>query len=149
MIYASDAWFNVNRSSDLNFMHTHDLERWSAVYFVAEGEGWNEESNGGRLLFRGGRTAASTFEESHSYLAVPPAPSTLWLFPGSVPHAVLGHIVNDDPPRHPRTGRSDHSIAADAARGEGRAPEPARVSVAINYFALAPAPRLIPPREFY
>ena len=123
---------NVNRSSDLNFMHTHDLLRWSAVYFVAAGA-WCEESNGGRLLFRGGRISSLPSEESHSYLAVPPAPATLWLFPGSVPHAVLGHIVNEDPPRHPRTGRSNHSIAADMARGEGRAPETARVSVAINY----------------
>lgn len=137
-LHSAYAWININRSSDLNFMHTHDPQRMSAVYFVSSGA-LKQESNGGRLLFRGGRASSSTFEHSHSFLAVPPTPATLWLFPGSVPHAVLGHIAVEDPPRNPCTGRSNHTIAAEAARAQGQAPEDARISVAINFFAWAPA----------
>ena len=66
------------------------------------------------LVFRGG--SQPHVEASHSYLAAPPQPGTLWLFPGSVPHVALGHIVDIDPPRDERTGRSDHDAAATAGR---------------------------------
>ena len=32
------AWLNVNRTPDSNFMHTHQVDLWSAVYYVCEGE---------------------------------------------------------------------------------------------------------------
>ena len=134
-LHSAYAWLNVNRSSDLNFMHVHDPLRWSAVYFVDEGASV-DESNGGRLLFRGGRHSSSN--ASHSYLAVPPTPGTLWLFPGSIPHAVLGQIVSAEPPRD-ALGRSDHSVAAAEACAKGEMPENARISIAINFSeAIAP-----------
>jgi len=181
VLASADGWLNINRSTDLNFMHTHDPEKWSAVYFVhagaresgplpaatesdagasgeASGEA-NEDSDGnedsdssdssdstvmappnpdGHLVFRGGRQDG--VDASHSYLAVPPEAGTLWLFPGRLPHVVLGHLHADDPPRSER-GRSDHSIAAHEAVLHGRIPEAARISVAINFEkASAPPP---------
>ena len=91
----------------------------------------------GHLVFRGGPQA--DIDSTHSYLAVPPAPGTLWLFPGSVPHLVLGQAGSTHPPRD-QQGRSDHTAAAALAEAEGRAPTLPRISVAINYTeALAPA----------
>ena len=128
-LHSAYAWLNVNRSSDLNYMHVHDPLRWSGVYFVDAGA-TVEESHGGRLLFRGGKQAH--VDASHSFLAVPPTPGTLWIFPGSVPHAVLGQVVPTDPPRDTH-GRSDHAAAATEACARGEAPEAARISVAINF----------------
>ena len=91
----------------------------------------------GHLVFRGGRQRGR--DASHSYLAVPPVAGTLWLFPGRVPRAVLGHADADDPPRDER-GRSDHSVAAKAAALTGRAPEAARISIAINFEAASADP---------
>ena len=36
--HLSYAWLNVNRTPDSNFMHTHQVDLWSAVYYVCEGE---------------------------------------------------------------------------------------------------------------
>ena len=53
-------WINVNRASDLNFMHIHDARRWSAIYYVDGGtfdfQAKPKTEMGGRLLFRGGRS---------------------------------------------------------------------------------------------
>ena len=37
-LHACYAWLNVNRSADSNFMHTHQVDLWSAVFYVSEGE---------------------------------------------------------------------------------------------------------------
>ena len=50
----------------------------------------------GHMLFRGGDSSKSYSAEEPrvlSYLAVPPVPGCLWLFPGSIPHAVLGRCA--------------------------------------------------------
>ena len=176
-------WINVNRSSDLNFLHVHAPDRWSAVYFV-DGGMWSaaavagagepacepvcepvceaasacssmgaEEDDGnsssadsargdhpgsnlaghlaGHLVFRGGRPLGEpTFGgATNTYLGAPPNPGTLWLFPGLVPHGVLGHGV---PPRT-SAEEEENAIARLYAR--------ARVSVAINFEeAEAPTP---------
>lgn len=169
-LHAAHGWINVNRASDLNFIHVHNPLRFSAVYFVAGGrdmggdgsgngsaggssggsasgsggdaivgggdaiagggDGHASRHPGGHLIFRGGRQPA--IDASHSYLTVPPTPGTLWVFPGSVPHAVLGYIVARDPPRD-ALGRSDHRVAAAAAEADGRVAEAARISIAINF----------------
>lgn len=144
-LHPAYGWINVNRSTDLNFMHVHDPLRWSAVFFVRGGERC-ADSNGGHLIFRGGKPVDGT--TSHSYLAVPPTPSTLWLFPGSVPHAVLGQIGGQDPPRDVRSGRSDHTTAAAAALAEGRQPEAPRISIAVNFDATSPSSHRRPRRRF-
>lgn len=144
-LHAAYGWLNVNRSSDLNYMHVHDPLRWSGVYFV-DGGASVHGGYGGCLLFRGGRQPGGGMQPedadaSHTFLAVPPTPGTLYLFPGSVPHAVLGHVVHADPPRDAH-GRSNHSVAAAAASARGVAPEPARISVAFNFSeAMAPKPK--------
>ena len=164
-------------------MHQHDVERWSAVYFVSEGEPnapgspWDPtppsppngtphhtwqvsegepnapgfpNPDGGHMLFRcgpkprsaptleppprrgggGGRddtTAAAAAAAcggaaaccSHSYMSVAPLPGTMWIFPGSVPHAVMHTVL---PP-----GVSE--------------PEQLRISVGINFLdARSPPP---------
>lgn len=158
------AWANVNRGKQFNTMHIHNIGLWSAVYFVADGQGGAPDGGvsdsgapdgggscageeGGRadeemkrhLIFRGGTQEPSARPESeegvvrsgeaaaasHSYLAVPPTPGSLWLFPGSVPHCVIhgsdGLDVNDE--------------------DEEKLDEAARISIAINYTeATAPLP---------
>jgi hypothetical protein len=37
-LHRAFGWVNINRSSDLNFMHVHDAQMWSGVYFVHGGE---------------------------------------------------------------------------------------------------------------
>ena len=176
-------------------MHIHDVGRWSAVYFVADGsgegggeggeDGGSGEEEGGEggsgeggsgdadaargvgggsmarhLVFRGGAQGScpvpsqprcegdTALEEvklagevngegeeappsSHCYLAVPPLPGTLWLFPGSIPHCVLGAKDVVD-----ALDRSEE-LDADAEKPD----EEARISIAINMTeATAPPP---------
>mmetsp|Transcript_16670 Transcript_16670/g.33602 ORF Transcript_16670/g.33602 Transcript_16670/m.33602 type:complete len:334 (-) Transcript_16670:631-1632(-) len=151
-LHPAYAWLNVNRATNLNFLHIHDPTKWSAVYFVASGAAPAEDrSADGHLLFRcgtprrsghGGSGRVRTGDgpggagvgggdsdveptASHSYLAVPPTPGSLWLFPGSIPHAVLGV----------------HGTAAEPNAGEVATtsePKPARISVAINLIHATP-----------
>ena len=107
------AWLNVNKQQDSNMMHIHDPAKWSAVYFVSAGGASARAANAGgplagRLVFRGARISGTA---SHSYLAVPPEPGSLWLFSGGIPHCVMPFVP--------------------AARGAPGALQP-RVSVAIN-----------------
>lgn len=104
------AWLNCNRASDYNALHVHDRSRWSAVYFVSAGEYGPGGKPGGQLILRGGGCGSTT----HSFLAVHPVPGTLWLFPGSVPHTVLG---------------AAHELQGIERASRGKA----RVSVAVNF----------------
>jgi len=91
-VHPANAWLNVNRATDINLMHCHNRLYWSATYYVA-GSPQSEHLLDGRLLFRGGgnvRLDGQPPATSHTYLSVPPVPGTLWIFPGSTPHRVLG-----------------------------------------------------------
>lgn len=99
-LHGAYAWFNVNRGTNSNAVHQHDIDRWSAVYFVSDcepnapGSPCPESSH---MLFRCGPKAmpspfdgtASLSPCSHSYMSVAPLPGSLWIFPGSIPHAVV------------------------------------------------------------
>ena len=96
-LHPAYAWLNVNRGADLNYLHVHDPVLWSAVYFVDGGEVPSmkkEPPTDGNLVFRGGANmgastgSAISDHASHTYMAVPPTPGMLWVFPGSIPHAV-------------------------------------------------------------
>lgn len=129
-LHQAVAWCNVNYHEDSNSIHTHDQKRWSAVYFVSEGEpnapGFPSPL-GGQLVFRcgprsdvssaGGASDANQ-RASHTYFAVHPVPGSLWMFPGSIPHLVLGSIVP-------------------AGGAKARSP---RVSIAVNFVDAAPKP---------
>jgi len=114
-LHASYAWLNVNRPSDWNAVHQHDVERWSAVYFVSDGEpnapGFPCPESG-HMIFRCGpkplplpaqlpggmpagidASASSLGACSHSYMAVAPLPGSMWIFPGSLPHAVMHTVL--------------------------------------------------------
>ena len=132
------AWLSVNRAGHYNCMHVHDKARWSAVYYVHEGEACPHDANcSGRLIFRGGPSkrrrldgdelgraahgAATPTLSTHSFLAVPPEPGALWLFPGGIPHAVM-------PTSHAGSRQGRRDLRAHA-----------RISVAINFEeAMAP-----------
>ena len=113
--HVSYAWLNVNRSADSNFMHTHQVDLWSAVYYVNEGEPnapGSAHPTCGHMLFRcgarpaaeGGARLGPDAAPRQSYFAVPPRPGTLWLFPGSVPHTVMHTVLpaGVDEPSTPR-----------------------------------------------
>jgi hypothetical protein len=119
-LHAAYAWLNVNRTRDSNFMHTHQVDLWSAVYYVNEGEpnapGFAHEASG-HMIFRAGprpdgeggpskglTAGPEESEPCRSYFAVPPSPGTLWLFPGSMPHTVMPTVLPDglDEPETPR-----------------------------------------------
>ena len=112
-LHPAYAWLNVNRGHDFNFLHVHEPTKWSGVYFVARGQvcdtpaacDSSESDDDGHLIFRSGKSTSMSASgddgddvASHSYLAVPPEPGTLWLFPGSIPHAVLGMTRSADEP---------------------------------------------------
>jgi len=177
---AARAWFNVNRGASFNTIHVHDMRRWSAVYFVADGMGGAPDGSSGEaeaeaeaeaeesdpldaldtphtlgsrpphlsrhLIFRGGLAppqpsgSASKVEASHCYVAAPPTPGTLWLFPGSVPHCVLGDCLGDADDNAPSP--LDRSAELDC--DEVKPDEAARISVAVNFSeAKAPLPTLV------
>ena len=119
-LHASYAWLNVNRPSDWNSVHQHDVERWSAVYFVSDGEpnapGFPCPESG-HMIFRCGpkplpaqlhgginTTTSSSGACSHSFMSVAPLPGTMWIFPGSVPHAVMHTVLPSgvNEPEQPR-----------------------------------------------
>jgi len=111
-LHEAVAWCNVNSDEDSNSIHVHDRKRWSAVYFVSEGEpnapGFPNPL-GGHLVFRCGPRSdvssagddASHVEHHHTharrasqtYFAVHPVPGSFWIFPGSIPHLVLGSTL--------------------------------------------------------
>jgi len=132
-LHGAYAWFNVNRGTNSNAVHQHDIDRWSAVYFVSDcepnapGSPCPESSH---MLFRCGPKAmpspfdgtASLSPCSHSYMSVAPLPGSLWIFPGSIPHAVMQTVL-------------PHGVAE---------PEQPRISIGINFAdAKSPPPHSI------
>jgi hypothetical protein len=109
-LHEAYAWLNVNRGTNSNAVHQHDVERWSAVYFVCDGEpnapGFACPESG-HMIFRCGpknppaqspspvdlAQVPSLRPFSHSYMSVAPLPGSLWIFPGSVPHAVMQTVL--------------------------------------------------------
>ena len=133
-IVSAGAWVNVNRGADINFLHIHDAGWWSGVYFVRPGLATAESPHAGHLVFRGGARcpltggdpdAAST-GASHTYLAVPPTPGTLWLFPGGVPHCVF----------------ASSSTICERSASQDCVDNVCRISVAMNFAVAAPPPSL-------
>jgi len=110
MLHPGVAWVNVNRADDSNSLHIHQRGRLSVTYYVSGGEapGPTSAQTNGCLVFRGGAIPSPDGRPpltSHSYLSVPPTPGSLWLFPGSIPHVVMGMDQGpdqgtgmDDPP---------------------------------------------------
>lgn len=126
--YQCVAWLNVNREENFNKMHFHDPLRLSAVYFVSEGPRDPDSKStscapDGHLLFRGGKRLLSSAMPTHSFMAVPPVPGTLWVFPGAVPHCVM-----------------PYRAARRRSAGKPSAPSAPRVSFAFNLLEDAPAP---------
>jgi len=130
-LHPSYAWLNVNRPSDWNTVHQHDVERWSAVYFVSDGEpnapGFPCPESG-HMLFRCGpkprpaqlpggldTPVPSSGACSHSYMSVAPLPGSMWIFPGSVPHAVM-HTVLPSGVKEPEQPRISIGINFQDAR---------------------------------
>jgi hypothetical protein len=132
-------WLNVNTDPhSFNALHDHGAATWSAVYFVesgdnrdrvgtecSEAEGSSEHGRPpppsslslGNLLLR---FQLEAFTQHHAYLAVPPTPGTLWIFPSYVPHCVM-----------PRKLAACTDAAAD--RMTSQSP---RISIACNVFCL-------------
>ena len=131
---------------------------WCAVYYVSEGvdavtsmapsrgeaigglgaeEVWSR--SGGRMIFRAGERAnehagkpsgsnSTVPTPSFTFMAVPPVPGCLWLFPGSVPHCVLGKSgkAQDDP----QVGRRSYYTAPERVYLNDAPP---RISIGINF----------------
>jgi len=162
-ISPGSAWLNVNRGSDVNLLHVHDRERLSGTYYVTGGhpatvavgapptEG---ASLDGCLVFRAGAmpcAAGGASHTTHSYLPVPPVPGELWIFPGSVPHAVLGSdggaAAHAPPPRPVLL--SDLLLARPTRDADGPTPSEQeaqrglwrpRISIAMNFVEGVPYP---------
>jgi len=133
--HRANAWLNVSRAADFNVMHVHQADRWSGTFYVS-GSPASDQTLDGRLVFRTGPKpraqaiagpgavsgaasgVASGAAATHAYHCVPPVPGTLWLFPGSVPHRVLGML-----------GACNQNNYVDVTRGMW-AP---RISIAFNF----------------
>ena len=88
-VHPAHAWFNINAGMDAhNVLHTHDHERWSAVYYVGAG-GTELPSCGGPRLPSKHPLGCMVFRADDRYFDVSPVPGTLWIFPGSLPHLVM------------------------------------------------------------
>lgn len=130
--HAGVAWLNVNRGSACNTTHVHNRDRWSCVYFVSAGGatdvdqlgcGHGTASTTGHLILRGGCQGSGA---THTYLAIPPVPGTLWLFSGSIPHCVFPGAVHAGHQQPNPSANRHNSLELDKARG-------ARISVAMNF----------------
>jgi hypothetical protein len=156
-LHPAYAWVNVNRSRDYNFMHVHETGRWSAVFFVSAGDTDPQslqqppggEMTNGHLIFRGGRKRSRGGEASgfsHTYMAVAPVPGSLWLFPGTIPHAVMdvmGRMLDFETGNGISAVRSHQppNKPCDRRDSEAQRHGAARISIAINYSeAAAPFP---------
>ena len=105
------SWLNVNRAADVNMLHIHNKEKLSGTYYVTSGQrtepqrpqpwlgGGAAEAGGGScdadscLIFRTGampRADGGASDTTHTFMKVAPVPGELWLFPGSIPHMVMG-----------------------------------------------------------
>ena len=132
-VHVANAWINVSRAKDTNIMHVHTEAKWSATYYVAASPESKERLDG-RLVFRAGpkrRAGGQPATASHSFMTVPPVPGTLWLFPGSVPHRVLG------------MSRVSGGIGPVLGRATRREWAP-RVSVAMNFMEATASSTRVP-----
>lgn len=141
-VHPACGWVNVNRENHSNCLHVHRIDRWSAVYFVNNGEAADAVGSAGPLIFRGGPlplppppaipipTAPQAAPATHSFMAVPPDAGSLWLFPGDIPHAVMRAQL---PP-------GVESAYQPGGAGGGVRGDP-RISIAINFEHACPPPR--------
>lgn len=119
-------------------LHIHNPKELSAIYYVAAGQ---ERPPGaprtdGCLLFRAGPCLRpdggpclppdGQASAAHSFMRVEPTAGTLWIFPGGVPHAVMGTES-----AVPRAHDSQHEAVTRLAVRP-------RISVAMNFFVAVP-----------
>ena len=140
-------------------LHIHNPKELSAVYYVAEGRALppGAARTDGCLLFRGGPSLRPDGQatKAHSFMRVEPTAGTLWIFPGGVPHTVMGmesaapaEMRGDDGCSHrgmePRLHLEQPSSAAamdattTAELQAQREVTRARISIAINFFVAVP-----------
>lgn len=101
-----NAWMNINRPGDYNQLHSHPLNHWAVVYYVAIGRPTGGNPNNGRIELRDprpaavhGRVAGYAFGQS---IAIEPKPGLMIGFPAWIDHWV-----------HPFQGEGERiSIAA-------------------------------------
>jgi hypothetical protein len=118
---------------------------WCASYEAAtpSGEASSEVAQASAAGFRQASAVPGGMAQPlpHAYLAVPPRPGTLWLFPGEVPHTVLPAQIK--PPAEiaaeitPPVLGSSSAARAPAFMNAGHAP---RISIAVNFVDAIPPP---------
>lgn len=90
--WTCDAWANVSGSGHFNMPHVHSATFWSAVYYVAVGDG-----EGGELVLHDPRMPGLNMYAPHLRLRglgpeviakVAPKPGLMVLFPGWLSHSV-------------------------------------------------------------
>src|SRR5205085_6371096 len=90
--WRTDAWANVSGSGDFNMPHVHGATFWSAVYYVAVGEG-----QGGELVLHDPRMPALQMHApgvrfrglgEEGEVAIAPKAGLMVLFPGWLAHSV-------------------------------------------------------------
>jgi len=118
---------------------------WCASYEAAtpSGEASSEVAQASAAGFRQASAVPGGMAQPlpHAYLAVPPRPGTLWLFPGEVPHTVLPAQIK--PPAEiaaeitPPVIGSSSAARAPAFMNAGHAP---RISIAVNFVDAIPPP---------
>lgn len=101
-----NAWLNINQAGDYNQLHSHPLNHWAVVYYVATGRADGDNPYNGRIELRDprpaavhGRVAGYAFGQS---IAIEPKPGLMIGFPAWIDHWV-----------HPFQGEGERiSIAA-------------------------------------
>ena len=110
----------------------------------------NDSAACGCMIFRAGAVPAlQEMQHQHSYFSIAPVPGRLWLFPGRMPHMVMGQrtcvaplsmegtAIRHEAARH---GQHEGSISG-APHTRGRC----RVSVAVNFSEVGPPePKVAP-----
>jgi uncharacterized protein (TIGR02466 family) len=90
--WQTDAWANVSAGGHFNMPHVHGGTFWSAVYYVAVGEG-----QGGELVLHDPRMPALQMHApgvrfrglgAEGEVAITPRPGLMVLFPGWLAHSV-------------------------------------------------------------
>lgn len=75
-------------------LHIHNPKELSGIYYVAAGQAQppGAARTDGCLLFRAGPSIRPDGQANaaHSFMRVEPMAGTLWIFPGGIPHAVMG-----------------------------------------------------------
>ena len=132
---ALTGWFNLTLTGQHAFhaLHDHGTAHWSCVYFVDSPTHVRTRSGGVESDDRGHSDLGSfdgclmlrfqlePFTHKFAFIAIPPTPGTLLVFPGYVPHAVAP--VSD--------GSTSTSTTSTAARDDDQCQ--CRLSVAFNW----------------